>query len=71
MRTKLSIVTAATVLGLAPLAVASSAEAASAAQNLVLTSTVRSALVAAAVALELGVTDVDGRRPAPLTLENV
>jgi dehydrogenase/reductase SDR family member 1 len=30
-----------------------------------------SALVAAAVALELGVTDVDGRRPAPLTLENV
>ena len=48
MRTKLSIVTAATVLGLAPLTVASSAQAANAAQNLVLTSTVRSALVAAA-----------------------
>jgi dehydrogenase/reductase SDR family member 1 len=28
-------------------------------------------LVAAAVALELGVTDVDGRRPVPLTLETV
>jgi NAD(P)-dependent dehydrogenase (short-subunit alcohol dehydrogenase family) len=28
-------------------------------------------LVAAAVALELGVVDVDGRRPAPLTLETV
>jgi NAD(P)-dependent dehydrogenase (short-subunit alcohol dehydrogenase family) len=28
-------------------------------------------LVAAALALEFGVTDVDGRQPAPLTLENV
>jgi dehydrogenase/reductase SDR family member 1 len=28
-------------------------------------------LVAAAVALELGVSDVDGRRPAPLSIENV
>jgi dehydrogenase/reductase SDR family member 1 len=28
-------------------------------------------LVAAAVALELGVTDIDGRRPIPLTLETV
>jgi len=29
------------------------------------------ALVAAAVALELGITDIDGRRPVPLTLETV
>jgi hypothetical protein len=28
-------------------------------------------LVAAAVAAELGVTDVDGKRPVPLTLETV
>jgi hypothetical protein len=28
-------------------------------------------LVAAAVAAELGVTDIDGRKPVPLTLESV
>jgi hypothetical protein len=29
------------------------------------------ALVAAGLALEYGVTDLDGRQPAPLTLESV
>jgi hypothetical protein len=48
MKTKLSIVTAAAVLGLASLAAAPPALAAGAAENLVLTSTVRAALVAAA-----------------------